>query len=435
MGIGVRYYTTKSPNIPKSENTRSIPEYKVAGEQSPKNDGDHETPLYKYSFDDLPGIINASSWRFSSAHDTINYRWKKIVVHYSLDSDLVAVINTYMKRYHPRYGAAVVLEPGTGRVLALVSYTREGEPVRGDNLYCSATFPAASIFKIVTTTGAIEKMSLGAQSIIKVQGANHTLYQSQLQKDLSSIAREVTLEEAFAYSINPAFARLGLFYIGSKGLGEYAEKFGFNERIPFELKTEKAVFVNSDSAFTIAELASGFNEQTTINPLFGALMAAAVSNHGRIFAPTLVDSITNAAGGGKQYQRRRQLWKKPIEPRTAEEMVVLMKKVAQYGTARKGFRYVNSSYQFDSVDYGGKTGSVDKNGVGRVDWFLGFCRDRLDPGVQISIAIVTVHDENWTIHSSFIGAETMRRYMQLAQAKKKNLTMSVERFRPAAKPF
>jgi cell division protein FtsI/penicillin-binding protein 2 len=347
----------------------------------------------------------------------------------------VAVVNFYLKQYHPKYGAAVVLEPGTGRVLSLVSYTREGEAAIGDNLFCSNVFPAASIFKIVTSAGAIEKLGIGAQSIIRIRGANHTLYQSQLQKDLSACSREVTLEESFAYSINPAFARMGLFYIGSRGLEQFAERFGFNEPIRFELPCDNSIFVNSDSAFTVAELASGFNQKTCMSPVFAALMASAVSNHGRIFLPTLVDSITDLTSHEKVYQRERQLWKKAVEPRTAEELVTLMRKVAEYGTARKAFRYLKQSYQFDVIDYGGKTGSVDKDQLGRVDWFVGFCRHRTNHRLHIAMGIVTVHDDNWTIHSSFIGAEIMRRYIQRLRVSENAVALTEEKFKRAPRPY
>jgi len=98
-----------------------------------------------------------------------------------------------------------------------------------------------------------------------------------------------------------------------------------------------------------------------------------------------------------------------------------MKYVATRGTARKSFNYIRKSYRFKDIEYGGKTGSVDKDGLGKIDWFIGFCRHKTDPDQHVAIGVVTVHDDNWTVHSSFLGAEMMRNYIRTMQITKKKL--------------
>jgi hypothetical protein len=89
----------------------------------------------------------------------------------------------------------------------------------------------------------------------------------------------------------------------------------------------------------------------------------------------------------------------------------MMQSVARYGTARKSFRQINQANMFESIEYGGKTGSVDKDSAGRVDWFIGFARNPLKPLERIAVGIVTVHGAYWTVHSSYIGAEYFRSYI------------------------
>lgn len=371
----------------------------------------------KLSVDGVADLIRRFPLCPSCSKDTIQFKDGAFIVHYSIDSTLQRLGKNFLKQYRPKYGAVAVIEPPTGRVLSLISYTRDGELLLGKNLFCRNMFPAASIFKIVTAAGAIEKGGLKAESKLRTLGSNHTLYNSQLVKNPKNF-REVTLQEAFAYSINPVFGRIGLFLLGADGLMEYALKFGFNSRIPFELDNEKPVFIYPDTGFAIAELASGFNQETTISPLFGAMIAAGISNHGHIFAPTIVDSITDLASKKNMYTRKSVLWRMPIQPRTAAQLVILMQDVARYGTARKSFRYLKQSYRFKEIDYGGKTGSVDKEGIGKVDWFVGFCRHRNDKTQHIATGVVTVHGEQWTVHSSFIGAEMMRKYLRKIQITK-----------------
>jgi len=305
----------------------------------------------------------------------------------------------YFKRYHPKYGAIVLIEPRTGRIL----------------------FPAASIFKTITAAAAIEKAGVKAKSIIRTTGRNHTLYKFQLEKELDQF-REVTFQEAFAYSINPVFGRLGLHILGADGLQEYALKFGFNAEIPFELKNGKPIFIYPDTAFAVAELASGFNKSTMMSPLFGAMITAGISNNGQIYAPTIIDSIIDLKTNNTIYKRKNTLWRVPVQKSTAHELVELMRHVARYGTARKSFKYIKQSYRFEDTEYGGKTGNIDKNGLGKVDWFVGFCRHKEDSDQHVAIGVVTVHDDNWTVHSSYIGAEIMRKYIRKIQITKKQIT-------------
>lgn len=371
----------------------------------------------KISFANLPKIFKTQPLQFNTCIDTIQFKKKTLVCHYSLDTTLQKLGTRYFRRYHPKYGALVALAPRTGKVLSLISYTRSGEVPQGNRLYCRNIFPAASIFKTISAAAALEHGGLTLDSKLKLYGSNHTLYKYQLVKDLKNY-REISLKKAFAYSINPVFGRMGIYLLGADVLQDYALKFGFNSNIPFELENEKPIFCYPDSSFTVAEVASGFNQTTLISPLFGALIAAAISNSGEIFKPTVIDSITSLKTGKRVYTSEPKLWRHTVKDITAKKLVTLMKLVAQRGTARKSFQYVKKSFRFNEIDYGGKTGSVDKDSLGKVDWFIGFSRHQSDMDQHISIGVVTVHDDNWTVHSSFIGAEMMRNHIRRIQIAK-----------------
>lgn len=222
----------------------------------------------------------------------------------------------------------------------------------------------------------------------------------------------VSLMDAFAFSVNPIFGRLGIYTLGKNGLQSYAERFGFGQDVPFELELARSVVQIPDSSFGIAEIASGFNQTTRITPLLGALMAAAVSERGRMPRPRLVDSVTVVGEAQPRYRAQSQTWRTVMQPRGADELKQLMMGVTRYGTARKSFRIIKQTDRFRQMEYGGKTGSLDKDSVGRVDWFVGFARDPLNPSRRIAAAVVTVHGPYWTVHSSYIAAELFRSYIK-----------------------
>ncbi len=363
---------------------------------------------------DIAEILIDHRPNLNNAGDTLKSNGRRLAIHYSIDS----VVQNYAKRlfvrYHPMYGAAVAVHPSTGRVLALVSYTNpESEPIAHD-LYNKCLFPAASVIKLVTAAGAVEMGKLNSSSQIRAVGRNHTLYKSQLTPNPSQY-RDISLRDAFAYSINPTFGRLGIYILKSMGLQEYGEKFGFNAPIPFDLPTETPIMSVADSNFAIAEIASGFNQRTLISPLFGALLASAVPAGGCMPTPFLVDSAVDVTTGENVYTAKPRLWRKPVTEKTAETLSDLMESVARYGTARKAFRYIKSSRRFDDIEYGGKTGNVNRDSLGRVDWFVGFAHHPIDEKQRIAVGVVTVHGPYWTVHSSYLGAEIMRKHIRTIQ--------------------
>jgi membrane peptidoglycan carboxypeptidase len=362
----------------------------------------------------LSELLSDNSPSLASAIDTIRNRGRILVVHTSIDPVLQEYAQRLMKRYKPRYGASVAMEPSTGRILTLASFTGDSQPSLGERLYCRSLFPAASIFKTVTAAAAIEKRGLGPESTLRHVGRNHTLYKFQLKEELEAY-RDITLTEAYAYSVNPVFGRIGLFLVGCEGLRDYARRFGFTAAVPFRFPVDTAQLGPCDSSYALAELASGFNQATTLSPLLGAMIASAIADGGVMMQPSLVDSVVNLTSFQTAFRASATQWGAPIRPSTAADLRRMMVKVVYYGTARESFRYLRNSFRFRDMQYGGKTGSVDKEGLGRVDWFIGFIRDDSDPRRRLATSVVTVHGDNWTVHSSFVAAELMRVYIREIQ--------------------
>ena len=86
----------------------------------------------------------------------------------SLDEKLQKRIEVLLKRYKPPYAAFVGLDPDTGAIVAMAGYSRsEGE---GTDLCLKSPFRAASIFKLVTSAAAIEKINMGRNTSIGFNG-------------------------------------------------------------------------------------------------------------------------------------------------------------------------------------------------------------------------------------------------------------------------
>jgi hypothetical protein len=328
----------------------------------------------------------------------------------SVDTTLQKYAMSIFHQYKPRYAAMAAIDPSTGRVLALASYANDSEEIDGSDLYLKNYFPAASVFKTIVAAAAVERGGMNGKTVLEHFGRNHTLYTTQLQKDLK-VSREITLEDAYAYSVNPVFARIALFNINKDIVTEYGRRFGFNEPVPFVYDVDVSEMFAPDTGFSVAEFASGFNRKTTITPIFGALLAGAICESGVIFEPTIIDTVRSARGDSCVYIRRSKVWRRAVKESTAAELRELMAKVTQYGTARNTFRKLRDLPKYNAFEFGGKTGSVNQVGLGRVDWFVGFARNPNNKSQRIVLGVVTTHGDYWTVHSSYVAAELMKKYI------------------------
>jgi penicillin-binding protein A len=315
---------------------------------------------------------------------------QKLSIEPSIDGTLQHYLHERLYERTSRYIAIVVMEAASGRILALVGYDQRdpaGTPCLNPN------FPAASIFKIVTAGAAMEHCNLSSRSTLTYNGAKHTLYKSQLKDINNRYTHKTTLAASFAQSVNPVFGKLGSHCLGRQALEQYATAFGFNRVIPFELPVPPSQAPVTDDAYQWAEVASGFNRETVISPLHGALLAAVVPNAGMLLEPTIVDRITGPQGRVLYRSGPKQQETRAVTTETAHELDRLMRETISRGTARKIFRNRAKDRVLSQLIIGGKTGSIDNAAHdARYDWFVGFAR-HTESHAAIAVSVVVAHEK------------------------------------------
>jgi len=326
-------------------------------------------------------------------------------VRYSFDTKLQKDMEGLFEQYTPDYGAFVALDAKTGRVLSMVSYSRSKKIQ--ENLALRASFPSASVFKVVTAAAAIEEHNISKDTVIPVNGRYHTLYRRQILKsDITRWTKFMTLKEAFARSVNTVFGRIGAYTVGSQGLRTYAGRFGFNRRIAADLPIQEGKAWIPEDLWGLAESASGFTRDNTMSPLQGALIAASVANDGVMMEPFVVESISQT-DNSVLYTAEPKVASVTMDPATAVEIRALMKETVLHGTSRGSFKGFFKS-GFAMIDVGGKTGSLTGfDPRGKYDWFVGYA----DAGSrQIAIAALTIHEKQWRVKSSYLARRAIESY-------------------------
>lgn len=343
-------------------------------------------------------------------------RKDKFEISYTIDERLQSQAESLFKRYRPDYGAVVLLDATTGRILALVSYQKDD--AKASHLALRATYPAASIFKIITASAAIEKAGVSPYHSIHFNGANYTLYKKNVMTDkVNRWTRKITLKDAFARSINTAFGRLSLEALEPADLLDFANRFMFNQNIPTDFDVEQGYAqVPTEKNYELTQVASGFNTITRISPIQGAMLAAAVVNDGKMLVPYIVDQMKNPQG--EVFYKGEPLEKGYVMTAdSAAQMRKMMEQTVLGGTSRKSFRSLVRDRRFREIEMGGKTGHLTgDNPKGRVDWFVGYATD--ENNRKLAVAAITVNKKFWTVKSSYIGQYMFRSYFEPVVKKK-----------------
>ena len=278
-----------------------------------------------------------------------------------------------LTRGKPQRIAMVALDGSTGFIRAMAGFDL-ADP---DANPCTATdYPAASIFKIVTAAATVDALGYTAGTPLYFNGNKYTLYKRQLTTKRNKYTSRVTLARAFADSINPVFGKLGQFSLGREKLNTYAHNFGFNQSPDSDIDFPASRFAVTESDYHLAELGCGFNRQTEISPLFGAMMVTGILNQGNILVPRMVDTV-ETADKDLIYKSDKAVYKSPIQPNAAREMIRIMQKTVSSGTARKSFRGYSRDKILSTLVIGGKTGSLyNKKRTVKYDWFTGFGKEK-----------------------------------------------------------
>ncbi|MCF8094733.1 MAG: PbpA [Desulfobacteraceae bacterium] len=287
-----------------------------------------------------------------------------------------------------RHIAIVIMEPETGRILAMASHDRTDSMA---NPCLRADFPAASLFKIITAAAAIETCGFKPDREFAFNGGKYTLYKSQLKSTENRYTNHITLESAFAKSVNPVFGKIGKNYLGKTVLEKYSEDFGFNREINFALPLEKSVATISDDSYNWAEVACGFNKTTRTSPVHAAMLAASVVNNGRMMAPRLVE--TALINDRPVYRLKPEPFSRPVRPQTARRLKPLMHASVSTGTASGSFSDSAARAIFDDFEIGGKTGSINNNPEQmKYEWFAGYAMQK-NTGESIAVSVLVAHEK------------------------------------------
>ncbi|HTN51759.1 MAG TPA: penicillin-binding transpeptidase domain-containing protein [Anaeromyxobacter sp.] len=315
----------------------------------------------------------------------------------TLDPRLQAHLERTLATYAVPWGVTVLLEPSTGRVLALAEHS-QAEPGR-KGLSFTAFAPAASVFKIVTAAALLEQGIPPGEEIC-FHGGNRRLQPKLLSDDPRRDRSCLSLSSALGHSANVVFAKLAERGLDPAVLRGAADRFLFNSEIPFARKVDVSpAEVPEDDPFQLANTAAGFGP-VRLSPLHGALLASIVANGGVFVPPALVEEAEGVAAPALPAPVR------VVDEGVAAALADMMRSTCTEGTARRVFRHAGGALR--GVAVAGKTGSLTEPRPYRDHtWFVGYAPA---DHPEVAVATLIVNGRLWRVRAPTVARDALEAY-------------------------
>ncbi|MEV8090826.1 peptidoglycan D,D-transpeptidase FtsI family protein [Streptomyces nigra] len=297
-------------------------------------------------------------------------------------------------------GAAVAIDPATGRVLAVAS-TPSYDPTTittGDadawkaltsdpdkpmtNRALRQPLPPGSTFKLVVAAAALEDGLYESVDERTDSPDPYPLAQSSdelTNENPSAPCEDASLRVALQYSCNNVFASVAVD-LGQDKVRAMAEKFGFNdEKQDVPVRAYESVYpTGMDKAQTALSGIGQFD--VTATPLQIAMVSAAIANGGKLVSPHMVAQITDGNGDVLEDYDDSAGSEEIVSSRTAEQLQSAMRTVVEEGTG--------TNARIAGATVGGKTGTAqhgEKNSKTPYAWFTSYGKA---DGKEVAVAVL-----------------------------------------------
>lgn len=345
------------------------------------------------------GMESSANYYLLNSHESsLNKLYKELTdrkvtgdtVYTTLDTDLQQIVYDAMEGYQ---GACVVMEPSTGKILAMVSkpdfdpntleedYAALVSDSSNSNLVNRATrglYSPGSTFKIVTARAFLEQHPDDWQDYTYNCQGSITIDGNTIRCSHGNSHGTVDLKEAFALSCNGAFINLGV----SLDLDEFrrtAEQLKFNQKLPTGFSVAASKFDLSSDSSLWSVMQTSFGQGNTLEtPLQNAMITSAVANGGIMMKPYFMDKVVSVDGTEVEAFKPESLG----SVMTAEQASILgdmMMEVVNNGTAKV--------LRTDSYQAAAKTGSAQTDNEKETDAWLTAYAPAENPQVVVSIVL------------------------------------------------
>lgn len=208
-----------------------------------------------------------------------------------------------VEHYNADSGVLVIVEPSTGRVLAMCGapdfdptvYSKVESISTYNNQAIFTPYEPGSIFKPFTLAAAIDTGVITPNTIFDDPGSVR-VDDRTIRNAMDKSYGRITMTQGLEDSVNTAMV-FAMQQTGHDVFTQYVKDFGFGTLTGITLNTEAPGTVASlDHAGVVYAATASFGQGITVTPLQIAMGYAAIANGGALMVPQIVDEMQYADG-------------------------------------------------------------------------------------------------------------------------------------------
>ncbi|MGD9641186.1 MAG: peptidoglycan D,D-transpeptidase FtsI family protein [Elusimicrobiales bacterium] len=225
-------------------------------------------------------------------------------------------------------GMALVQEPGSGRILAMATWPSDVEKIQP----VEWTYEPGSTFKAITLAAALERDIVKESDYFYCENGAWAFTPRIILHDHEP-DKTLSLSGVIERSSNIGTAKIGL-KLGLKDFYLYTKAFGFGAKSGLGFYGESAGLLRPLDRFKPIDLAVGsYGHGIAATPLQVINAYSALANGGRLYAPRLVEKVTES-DGEEVFLNEPSVIRQAISPETSERVKRILRAVVEKGTGK-----------------------------------------------------------------------------------------------------
>ena len=340
----------------------------------------------------------------------------ELTIDANIQAKVYELVKQYVESFNAKSGFAIVTDPSTNEVLAMVSYP-SFDPANFKNILpnlpTAFNYEPGSIMKPVVALAALDEGKLKLDDSFYCPG--YIKVKDRVISCWQKHGEEHGLVDIMVNSCDVAFANIGL-RVGKGALVNYFKLFGFGEPTQLEIAGEEAGILPDVTKIGDVEVANmAFGQGIAVTQMQMITALNAITNDGKLCTPHIIKKITDSSG--KVIYESETVVKQMIGTQANIDIIKsAMVQVVEKGAPRA---------RIDGYKVMGKTGTAQKpsptGGYSRSKLIYSFYGAIPYPTPQVSV-IVSINETAIPQYSTTVSAplfsqigEFLVKYLRIAK--------------------
>ncbi len=219
----------------------------------------------------------------------------QLTIDINIQAKLYALVKETVEKYNAKQGFAIVTEPKTNKILAMVSYP-SFNPQNIDsikpNLPISYNYEPGSVMKPIVAFAALEEGTLKENDEFYCSGSIKV--KDTVISCWKKHGEEHGVRDILVNSCDVAFAKVALG-LGKENLLKYFNLFGFGEKTGLEIAAEeKGIIPKLENINDVETATMGFGQGVAVTQLQMVTALNAIVNGGKLYTPHIIKKIEDS---------------------------------------------------------------------------------------------------------------------------------------------